>query len=69
MQWYRVHKLHVSKFVWNLLYNTSIYVCDVLIVVEPTAFQLISTFLEKAGAVEGQVCIAAIGVHENDILD
>ena len=27
----------------------------ILISVEPTAFQLISTFLEKAGAVEGQV--------------
>ena len=28
-----------------------------LIIVEPTSFQLIATFLEKAGAVEGQVSL------------
>ena len=31
------------------------YIIFISIIVEPTAFQLISTFLEKAGAVEGQV--------------
>ena len=32
--------------------------CDYLsIIVEPTSFQLIATFLEKAGAVEGQVSL------------
>ena len=35
------------------------------IIVEPTAFQLISTFLEKAGAVEGQVLgVVTLTMHK-----
>ena len=36
-------------------YAYVLFVIILSIIVEPTSFQLIATFLEKAGAVEGQV--------------
>ena len=49
-----------------LVYTVCNYMSFFLRLVEPTVYQLMSTFLEKAGVVEGQVnsmCSTCVCVH------